>query len=674
MKKTISLLLLLVFLAACQGTAQPLPTASQATPASPSPTDLPTPETITVPTPVPDPTATSQNRLPPEDWRDWPVVPTVTPRAIQIYQAGLAMGLDPHAFSKVGDCQAVKAALMGYFDDPTRYSLGSDYAYLQETIDNFKGDFNTDGQAVRGGFNAASELSPLWADPHACQPGENPLQCELRINRPIIVIVKLEIWWDGRTPAAYEKLMRQILDTIIAHGAVPILATKADNVEGDNSLNLTTAKLAYEYDLPMWNFWAAVQPMPNHGLETEPPHNDGFHISHAAWSVQSFTALQALDSVWHGLLDSGPAAAVTPTLAATATPGALATLAQSPEPAGTPASATPLSGSGPIVFGLERRQGDGYDHLGVYRLDLGTRATRQIFGAGVQYQAASPDGKYLLVNQGASLYRTNVDGTDPVQITGSLYFSGQHDAIWTKDGLIAAVLANGQVNGITLFDASGGRVSSLAGLGASPIELYPGSDSTRIYWAGGTCTSPGVCKPDSAWVSSPDGSLNKNLTGFVGPQLASDGKALVGAVASPTEQSNLVFSDPDGSNPRPYHLPGNQLLEYAWDPSSSQVAAVVAIVDSYSGKTTGNRNFLVDPNTLSISEYSSSKLMRPLVLWSPDGKYMLWIGTLSTESGFSIGGSLVNRATKQVTDLNSAFGQSGPDYMVVTNADWLPVP
>ena len=59
------------------------------------------------------------------------------------------MGLDPHAFSKVGDCQSVKAAFMGYFDIPDRYSLGSDYAYLQQTINNFAGHFNTDGQAVQ---------------------------------------------------------------------------------------------------------------------------------------------------------------------------------------------------------------------------------------------------------------------------------------------------------------------------------------------------------------------------------------------------------------------------------------------------------------------------------------------------------------------------------------------
>lgn len=245
------------------------------------------------------PTSTPDTRPLPEDWMNWPVVPTVTNRAMEIYQQGLAMGNDPHAFSKIGDCQSIREAFMGFFDLPDRYTLTEDEAYLQETIDWFSGHFNTDGQGVRGGFNAAAVLSPLWADPTVCLPGENPLECELRITRPMFVIISLEVWWDGRTPEQYEALMRRIIEYTISQGAIPILATKADNVEGDNSLNLVTAQLAYEYDLPLWNFWAAVQDMPNHGLDPSRP--DGFHISIDAWNVRSFTALQTLDSLRRGL-------------------------------------------------------------------------------------------------------------------------------------------------------------------------------------------------------------------------------------------------------------------------------------------------------------------------------------------------------------------------------------
>ena len=116
------------------------------------------------------------------------------------------------------------------------------------------------------------------------------------IHNPSFAIISLELWWLGRTTERYEDYLRQILDLLIEEGVVPILATKADNVEGDHSLNYTTAKLAYEYDLPLWNFWRAAQKLPNQGMD--PYRDDGFHISYEAWTERSFTALRTLDVMW----------------------------------------------------------------------------------------------------------------------------------------------------------------------------------------------------------------------------------------------------------------------------------------------------------------------------------------------------------------------------------------
>ena len=110
-------------------------------------------------------------------------------------------------------------------------------------------------------------LCPLQADPKLCQPGETPLACEFHATRPSIVLISMETGFEGRTAAVYEKYMRQIIEYALEQGALPILATKADNFEGDQSINLTTAKLAVEYDLPLWNFWRAVQSLPNHGMD-----------------------------------------------------------------------------------------------------------------------------------------------------------------------------------------------------------------------------------------------------------------------------------------------------------------------------------------------------------------------------------------------------------------------
>ena len=245
-----------------------------------------------------------------------PVVPVgVSQTALDIYQRGLVMGNNPHAFSKIGDCQSISTFFLSYFDLPEYYDLGP-YADLQETIDWYAGSFSRDSLAVKGGFNAAAILSPLRADQYKCNSNENPVMCELRLNHPSLVIISLEEWWAGH-PENYEKYLRRIIEYVISKGVVPILGTKADNLEGNDLINQTIADLAQEYDIPLWNFWASVQDLPNHGLVQYDPWGavDLFHLTHSesyyhyndpnvepsGWSMRNLTALQALDAVRRGL-------------------------------------------------------------------------------------------------------------------------------------------------------------------------------------------------------------------------------------------------------------------------------------------------------------------------------------------------------------------------------------
>ena len=314
-QKTLFLLLILPLLTACStGQAptqeiQPKPTVTplQAQPepdsveeATPSPTETPF-----------IPTSTPKPPLAKDEWMQWPAVPTgVSDRMKDVYQFGLEQGNDATHFSVIGDCQNVSSYFLSVFEKPDEYSLGDEYAYLQPTIDYYQGSFSRVSVAVKGGFNAAAVISPLRADPEVCNPNESPLDCELRIWKPSIVIVSMETWWSQKPEEEYEKYMRRVLDRIIETGAVPIIATKADNLEGEHAINNTVAKLAYEYDIPMWNFWAAVQPLPDKGLS-----DDGFHLTFGrnffddpvrminAWPWRNLTALQTLDAVRKSLND-----------------------------------------------------------------------------------------------------------------------------------------------------------------------------------------------------------------------------------------------------------------------------------------------------------------------------------------------------------------------------------
>ena len=256
-------------------------------------------------------TSTPRPTLAVDEWESLPIVPTVSEPVLEIYRQGLKLGNDPNAFSKVGDCQVSTDFFLVDFDHPKQYSLGEEYADLQSTIDYYKGSFSRQSLAVKDGFNVAAVLSPLRADPNLCDQGETPLACEIRLNHPSVILISMETNFNLQTAAKFGGYMRQIVEYSISQGVVPILATKADNKEGDNSINAEIAAIANEYDVPLWNFWAAVQPLPNTGFDTGL--NDGFHLSFSqnffdqpknmlsAWPWRNLTALQALDAVRIGL-------------------------------------------------------------------------------------------------------------------------------------------------------------------------------------------------------------------------------------------------------------------------------------------------------------------------------------------------------------------------------------
>ena len=237
----------------------------------------------------------------------YPYLSAIGLRARDIYQYGQLVGNNPRAFMKIGDCQAVYPFFLSAFDNPQSYKLGSDYAYLQAVIRQFSGSFARNSVAAQTGFGTATELDPQWANPNECHPGESPLVCEYRSMRPSLAIISLgtnDIWQpDGR----HEKNMRQILDYLIHQGVVPILSTKADNVEGDDSFNRLMVQLAAEYQLPLWDFWEVTRSLPEFGLV------DTYHLSWGpsnfddpknmalGWPWRNLTALQALDAVWRAV-------------------------------------------------------------------------------------------------------------------------------------------------------------------------------------------------------------------------------------------------------------------------------------------------------------------------------------------------------------------------------------
>jgi hypothetical protein len=227
------------------------------------------------PTPLPDPVMgeLDLDALRQIDLAAYPVVPEIDDHALQLYQDSLAQGNNPHTFAKVGDCMTQNP----YFLIPMgegHYDLGT-YTDLQRVVDQFvDGDLNSFArisQAAAGGFNSASVLDSLWANPEFCEANETPLACEYRTMQPSIALIMF-----GTNDVQYldEKqfdfFLRSVVVATIRNHTLPILSTFPQRPEfPDKALlyNQIVVQVALDYDVPLINLWQALEPLPNQGVD-----------------------------------------------------------------------------------------------------------------------------------------------------------------------------------------------------------------------------------------------------------------------------------------------------------------------------------------------------------------------------------------------------------------------
>ncbi|MGZ6346064.1 MAG: hypothetical protein ACXWNC_00635 [Anaerolineales bacterium] len=313
--KNSKLIIILVYICtACSNTPRIHSTDSPATTPIPVTTTLPTQTNIPVinSTSSQSPTATLSSAA----WKSMPVIPEgVSSHIIDTFNQGLALGRDPTRFSKIGDCQNIIPYFLSAFDDPSKYHLGSQYAYLQQTIEHFQGSWSRPSLATHGGYNAATVLSSFWTlvpRPGVCEKGETPVACEIRVYNPSFAIISMEEAWSGDLQK-YDHYLRMLVEYVLSQNVVPIIATRAEIPGSQISINETVAQIAYDYKIPLWNFGSATLVLPNYGLIP-----DGFHLTpgtvegnynfddpvrmELGWTWRNLTALQTIDSVYQFII------------------------------------------------------------------------------------------------------------------------------------------------------------------------------------------------------------------------------------------------------------------------------------------------------------------------------------------------------------------------------------
>lgn len=248
------------------------------------------------------------------DLTEIPILPEISAQARLVYEQGIAAGMNPAVFSKVGDCMTDTPFFLIDIGDGN-YDLG-EYEDLQPVIDQYTSSdinaFNRKSQAAAGGFNTASIVDSMWANPEFCDSGETPLSCEFRIAQPSVALIMF-----GTNDVQYldasqfDFFLRSIVAETIRNGTLPVLSTfptRPEFPEQTELFNKIVVKVAQDYDMPLINLSRALADLPDEGVDpvdtthmTTPEDEQVAHFTDEAlqsgFSTRNLLTLEALDAV-----------------------------------------------------------------------------------------------------------------------------------------------------------------------------------------------------------------------------------------------------------------------------------------------------------------------------------------------------------------------------------------
>jgi len=238
---------------------------------------------------------------PPAQPLQLPGVPVVSKAIQQRYLEAVRAGRAADMVSVVGDCNSEHPVFFGRLDGGG-FDL-TPYPDLRQTAQAFAASFRRASLATSGSFNVTMALDPTWSDPKQCEANEGPLACELRLSNASLLVISLGTG-DTFTWRDFEKHYAAIIDYALANRAVPLLVTKADELETRQGgapadyINTVIRQLGARYGLPVIDLAQAVSQLPDGGLVIERNDKlqqiDPFHLSAAGADAKIWLTLRTL--------------------------------------------------------------------------------------------------------------------------------------------------------------------------------------------------------------------------------------------------------------------------------------------------------------------------------------------------------------------------------------------
>jgi len=182
-----------------------------------------------------------------------------------VYQQGKTVGANPGVFSAIGDTPPEDflfdlAGGTGDFGDLTDASDLSDVVFYFAVAALQNGNsFQAGGALASGGDWTVNDLlNSNNSDPTICQPGETPIDCEMRVNKPAVVLVFVgrNDVFAGTPVDQFETDLNTVVNKIIDGGGIPVLTTIPGDVNSYPVLleyNTVIIRISDDNELPLIN-------------------------------------------------------------------------------------------------------------------------------------------------------------------------------------------------------------------------------------------------------------------------------------------------------------------------------------------------------------------------------------------------------------------------------------
>ncbi len=245
------------------------------------------------------------------------VVSGITARSREIFLKGKQLGNRPNVLSRVGDSITATPMFLTPFDNG-QYDLGDYHNQLGPVVSYFRGSFGRGSLAAGNGWGADRIIQPGYAYTDVCG-NEMPLVCEYKRNKPAVALIMIGTNDAGGVePGVFAANLRRIVQISIDMGVIPVLTTVPPKhldawnnarIDQFNNIIRTTAR---QYDIPLLDYWYALQKLPNQGISpdgvhpSEPPGQATGYFTASGlnygYTMRNLSALLMLDALWRQVL------------------------------------------------------------------------------------------------------------------------------------------------------------------------------------------------------------------------------------------------------------------------------------------------------------------------------------------------------------------------------------